>query len=68
MAPPSWFFIAMPFGMAWYQVLDGVWQGWYWLARRICEVLGRVLSGLLTAAAAVLRGGRRDSGPAGPAA
>ncbi|MEU6232223.1 hypothetical protein [Kitasatospora sp. NPDC047058] len=41
LAPPSWFAIALPFGIAWYRVLGGAGRTWCRAARRACRLLAR---------------------------
>ncbi|MFJ3793413.1 hypothetical protein [Kitasatospora sp. NPDC090091] len=43
MAPPSWFAIALPFGLAWYRVPGGVARAWCRLAGLVCRSLARAL-------------------------
>ncbi|GAA2808880.1 hypothetical protein RMN57_06560 [Kitasatospora sp. CM 4170] len=43
MAPPSWFAIALPFGLAWYRVPGGVARAWCRLAGLACRGLARAL-------------------------
>ncbi|MFI6849473.1 hypothetical protein OG535_39350 [Kitasatospora sp. NBC_00085] len=54
LAPPSWFFIALPFGIAWYRVTGGAARAWYGLARLVWRIAAGALSGVLTALALVL--------------
>ncbi|MEW1908785.1 hypothetical protein AB0442_10030 [Kitasatospora sp. NPDC085895] len=54
LAPPSWFFLALPFGIGWYRVTGGAARAWCVLARRVCRVAAGALSGVLTAVALVL--------------
>ncbi|SOB88528.1 hypothetical protein [Streptomyces sp. 1331.2] len=43
LAPPSWFAIALPFGIGWYLALGGAARGWCRLARWSCRVLAHAL-------------------------
>ncbi|MER7752273.1 hypothetical protein [Kitasatospora sp. NPDC097643] len=43
LAPPSWFAIALPFGVGWYLVLGGIARVWCRVADRSCRVLARAL-------------------------
>ncbi|MEV6211606.1 hypothetical protein [Kitasatospora sp. NPDC051914] len=45
MAPPSWFAIALPFGIAWYRVIGDTARAWCRLAGLVCRVLGRAGGG-----------------------
>ncbi|MGW4895836.1 hypothetical protein ACWEQL_26775 [Kitasatospora sp. NPDC004240] len=54
MAPPSWFFIALPFGTASYRVTGGTARAWYGLTRVAFRITAGALSGLLTAVALLL--------------
>ncbi|MQS17021.1 hypothetical protein F7Q99_33740 [Streptomyces kaniharaensis] len=54
MAPPSWFHIALPFGIAWYRAVGGTARAWCRVARPSCLILARILRGALTALAFVL--------------
>ncbi|WP_371494560.1 hypothetical protein OG871_05420 [Kitasatospora sp. NBC_00374] len=70
LAPPSWFFIALPFGIAWYRVTGGAARAWCRLAHGSCRILAWTVHWVLTAPAFVLSWllpptGRRDGGPGG---
>ncbi len=45
LAPPSWFAIALPFGIAWYRMAGGAARVWCWVARRSCRDLARAVHG-----------------------
>ncbi|MGW2376193.1 MULTISPECIES: hypothetical protein [Kitasatospora] len=45
LAPPSWFAIALPFGIAWYRALGGPAQAWCRAAGWSCRLLARALGG-----------------------
>ncbi|MFI9361564.1 hypothetical protein ACIG5E_10925 [Kitasatospora sp. NPDC053057] len=45
LAPPSWFAIALPFGIAWYRALGGTARAWCRVGSWSYRVLGRALSG-----------------------
>ncbi|WP_431682481.1 hypothetical protein [Kitasatospora sp. KL5] len=45
MAPPSWFAIALPFGIAWYRVIGGTARAWCRLAGWTCRVLELAFEG-----------------------
>ncbi|MGW3045622.1 hypothetical protein ACWC9T_37680 [Kitasatospora sp. NPDC001159] len=45
LAPPSWFAIALPFGIAWYRALGGMARAWCRVGSWSCRVLARTLSG-----------------------
>ncbi|MFJ8629087.1 hypothetical protein ACIRD3_40410 [Kitasatospora sp. NPDC093550] len=44
LAPPSWFAIALPFGIAWYLALGGAARTWCRLAGRACRLLAGALA------------------------
>ncbi|MGK4583827.1 hypothetical protein [Kitasatospora sp. HPMI-4] len=58
-APPSWFWIAMPFGVAWYLVLGGAGELWYRSAGLAYRALAWTWYGVAAVAAAALRSVRR---------
>ncbi|MFD0275104.1 hypothetical protein ACFVHB_14550 [Kitasatospora sp. NPDC127111] len=41
LAPPSWFAIALPFGIAWYRVLGAAARTWCRVARQACRLFAR---------------------------
>lgn len=45
LAPPSWFAIALPLGIAWYRALGGTARAWCRVGSRACRVLARALGG-----------------------
>jgi hypothetical protein len=45
LAPPSWFAIALPFGIAWYRALGGTARAWCGVSSRSCRLLARALGG-----------------------
>ncbi|GAA2243692.1 MULTISPECIES: hypothetical protein [Kitasatospora] len=50
-APPSWFWMAMPFGIAWYLVLGWAGEAWYRSAGLVYRAAARAWYGVLTVAA-----------------
>ncbi|MET8629143.1 hypothetical protein ABZW30_36335 [Kitasatospora sp. NPDC004669] len=45
LAPPSWFAIALPFGIAWYRTLGGTARAWCRVSSGSFRVLARALGG-----------------------
>ncbi|MGW2250644.1 hypothetical protein ACWCXH_10630 [Kitasatospora sp. NPDC001660] len=43
MAPPSWFAIALPFGIGWYLAVGGTARVWCRAAHHTCRVFSRAL-------------------------
>ncbi|MEV7186022.1 hypothetical protein [Kitasatospora sp. NPDC093102] len=45
LAPPSWFAIALPFGIAWYRALGGTARAWCRMSSGSYRIAARALSG-----------------------